>query len=161
MSTLSEPKPKQSRDPLPPPGVPAAAMNPLNPHTDPVAYLLGKGWRCLGNPEWSSSLWLDPTQPLAAYYTEEPCTYQVEVREEYVDKATNSVKVRYKLETRQVLAQDGRGGAAQAARRKVYHPKGTPMTVSQALMIQIERDASETLKAEEARRKADEEKGQK
>ena len=40
-----------------------------SPHTDPVEFLLSKGWKCLGNPAWESSLWLDPEQPLVAHYT--------------------------------------------------------------------------------------------
>ncbi len=80
--------------------------------------------------------------------------YEVDVREEYVDEHTQQVKVRYKRELRQVLAQDGRGGAQMAARRFVYHPKGEPMNITGALVIQLERDARETLREEELRVKA-------
>jgi hypothetical protein len=118
-----------------------------------VAYLQSHGWRCLGNPLWQDSLWLDPTQPLVAHYTEEPCLYQVEVPEEYVDETTRKVAVRYKTEQRQILAQDGRGGAPVAARRSVYHPKGVPLRMPAALETQLERDAREVLRREEERRK--------
>ncbi len=154
MSALSEPtKTRQSRDPQPP-QPPMNAVGATNPHGDPAAYLLEKGWRCLGNPSWESSHWLDPMQPLVSSYTEEPCMYEVEMRDEYVEDG--KVKVRYKKEMRQVLAQDGRGGGGQAARRYVYHPKVKPMGLSDALMAQLERDAAETLRAEESRRKSEE-----
>ena len=123
-----------------------------DPYGDPVAYLLAKGWKCLGNPEWQSAMWLDPTQPLVSYYSEQECMYDAEVREEYTDPADGLKKVRYRVEQRHVLAQDGRGGALQSARRQVFHPKVTPINLGQALMTQIERDAAETLKADEAKR---------
>lgn len=129
-----------------------AATAALNPVTDQIAYLQSKGWRVVGNPEWESSRWFDPLQPLVSFYTEEPCNYQVEVREEYTDEQTGQIRFRWKTETRQVLAQDGRGGAQQAARRAVYHPKGTPLSRTDAMALQTERDMRELLAAEEARR---------
>ncbi len=146
--TTDTPEPTQT---VQAPVRPQTAGQLVNPHTDPAQYLLSKGWRCLGNPAWESALWMDPEQPLRSYYTEEPCMYPVEVREEYVDPNTQQLKVRYKTEQRQVLAQDGRGGAAVAARRQRFHPKGNPMSMSAAMMLQLERDAEATLAAEEAR----------
>jgi hypothetical protein len=152
MSSVAETKHGQKPSPpgtLPPPGA------PNDPYRDQPAYLASKGWRCLGNPEWNSSLWLDPDQPLVARYSEEPCMYEVEVREEYTDERDGLVKVRYKKEMRQIMAQDGRGGASQAARRTVYHPKVTPVNLAQAMMIQMERDVAATLKSEETARRAE------
>lgn len=122
-------------------------------HGDDGAYLLSKGWKCLGNPASDNAIWLDPSKPLVAHYTEEPCTYEQEIREEYVEDG--KVKIRYRTETRQIMVSDGsNGGNVKAARRQVYHPKCQPLNVQQALWTQLGRDALDALKAEEARRKA-------
>ncbi len=123
---------------------------PIDPHKDAIAYLQQKGWRCLGNPEWASALWLDPTQPLIAYSTREKIMYTTTVPEEYMD-ADGRRKTRFKSEERQILAQTGDGGALQGATREVYHPAVVPVGVSYALMVQLERDALETTKKEQDR----------
>ncbi len=130
---------------------PSAPKPPPSPHNDPGAWLLSKDWKCLGNPEWASALWLDPTKPLVSYYSEEPCMYDVEVREELVED--NKIKVKYRTEPRQVLAKDGRGGPEVAARRSVFHPAVTPLTLSQALMVQLDRDARVSIQQDKERKK--------
>lgn len=124
------------------PDSPSPAV-PANPHTDPTEYLFSKGWKCLGNPSWESSLWLDPEQPLTSYYSEEKCMYQASVREQYVDPSDGQRKTRFKIEERQVLAQTGDGGAPQGAVRQVFHPAVTPVLQSEALLRQVQRDAAE------------------
>ncbi len=34
-----------------------------DPHQDPVAYLLSKGWKCDGDPATGRERWFDPTLP--------------------------------------------------------------------------------------------------
>lgn len=125
----------------------------LDPYSDGIAYLKAKGWRCLGNPEWPTAKWLDPTQPLVAHYTEEPIYYDHEVREEYYQDGQR--KIRYRMEKRQILAQDGSAGALVAAKRFVFHPKVTPVDMQHALSVQLERDAAEQLARERERAKAE------
>jgi hypothetical protein len=132
---------------------PASAVSP---HADPVEYLLSKGWKCLGNPQWESSQWLDPEQPLAPSYTEQPCMVDAVVRENYVDPNTSERRTRYKVEQRQILCQTGDGGALQGGVRQVFHPAVTPVAQSDALLRQIQRDA-----AEQTRKLAEEEKKRK
>ncbi len=129
------------------------ALGAINPSKDAVAYLLAKGWRCIGDPTWEDSRWLDPMQPLVAYYTEEPCMYEIEVKEDYTDERDGQVRSRWKVEKRQILAQDGRGGVQQAAKRVVYHPRGIPLTQRGAVEAQIERDMGDLMAREDARRK--------
>ncbi len=123
---------------------------PIDPNKDAIAYLQAKGWKCLGNPEWASALWLDPTQPLVAFSTREKIMYTTSIPEEYID-ADGRRRTRFKQEERQILAQTGDGGALQGATREVYHPAVVPVSVSYALMVQMERDAMETTKKEQDR----------
>lgn len=122
-------------DPGPYQGAPSSAQ-----------YLLSKGWKCLGNPDWPGALWLDPTKPLAGTYGEEPCLYDVEVRDEQV--VDGKIKVTYRKEQRQVMVPDSRGGGGQvSARRTVYHPPVTPLSLAAASLVQMQRDAQEAVKA--------------
>lgn len=123
-----------------------------NPYSEPSAYLLGKGWKCLGHPDWQNSLWLDPTQPLVSRYDRKPIMVEKQVRQPYRDPKTGQEAYRYVTEQQQVMAQDGSGGAPVQAWQSVYVPKGVPVPMTQALQVQIERDA-----IEQQRRMADEE----
>lgn len=120
-----------------------------SPHDSGAEYLLAKGWKCLGRPSWEHSLWLDPTKPLVSGYTEEPCMYDAEIREEYVEDG--KVKTRFRTEKRQIMTNSGHGGAPVAARRAVFHPAVTPMSLQQALFCQLTRDAQDDLAKQKAK----------
>lgn len=131
----------ERRPPLPPEAPPQSGGQPSSAQN-----LLNRGWKCLGNPEWRESLWLDPEKPLAPKYTEEPCFYDVEVRDEQV--VDGKIKVTYRKEQRQVMVPDSRGGGGQvSARRTVYHPAVVPLSLAAASLVQMQRDAAEMVSA--------------
>ena len=132
---------------------PRAQAGEPDPYGDDggIAYLLARGWKCLGPRDWPSSQWLDPEKPLVEKYTREPIKFVQRQRVEERQPG-GTVRVRYVEEERQLTVQDGTGsGAMTPAMRTVYHPAVVPISLQQALWVQIERDA-----AAERKRLADE-----
>ena len=109
-----------------------------DPYTDPASYLQSKGWKCLGNPDWPSAGWLDPSKPL----TEEKSEVPVMAPHLVPDGVTPEGKPKFKYEIRQVQVQDGTGVTGQKvpAFRTHIRPKVEPIPMQEALMIQLERD---------------------
>ena len=116
-----------------------------DPYGDPVAYLRAKGWKCLGNPDWPTARWIDPTQPAAAHYTTEDILVPQVIEKKFRDDRDGLEKTRLVEELQHVMVQDGRGKQVRA-QRTVYHPKATPVPIEFALLAQMERDAAATAK---------------
>jgi hypothetical protein len=125
-----------------------------DPYGDPVAYLRGKGWRCLGNPEWPTARWVDPEQAPAAHYTTEKIVVRKMVNRPHRDPATGKEVMRLVEEEQHIMAQDGSGGPPVPAYRAVFHPQVTPVAMEVALLTQMDREAAEAAANDRQRRRA-------
>jgi hypothetical protein len=117
------------------PGARAAA----DPFQDPAEYLASRGWRCLGNPAWSTAGWLDPEKPLKGFYESVP-------RMRRVPDGNGG------WAEEQVMAQTGDGqGTQRPVVQLRWNPPAEPVGMQEALLTQMERDAAardEDLKAQ-------------
>lgn len=109
-----------------------------SPYETPIDYLKSKGWKCLGNPEWPSAGWLDPTKPLKDGYVDEPVMAMM-IDWTATDEHGKSKPV---AKLTQVQCQNGQGMPTryEAAFRKRFIPKVSPVNMQFALLIQMERD---------------------
>ena len=114
MSETATRAPKQGR--------PADQSAQSDPFASPAEYLLGKGWKCLGDPSWQTATWLDPTKPAVGYESKEPV---------FAPGADGKPA--------RVMAPNGKGGL-EPAEQTVWHPPADPVPLQLALLTQIERD---------------------
>lgn len=139
MSSAAQNPKHQSQPPKPA----APPRSDFAAYEDPAQYLLAKGWRPLGNVQWESCLWLDPTQPLAAQSREEPIEADFEEQETYKDQDGRQ-RTRIKIVRRQLTVQDAQGNLnVVQAKRLVKTAAAVPVGLQQAVHTQIERDMRE------------------
>jgi hypothetical protein len=100
----------------------------IDPYEQPAEYLKAKGWHCIGNPNWQSARWLHPTRS--------------EKETQYKEKI---FAYNQKGEYRQVTVDDGTGNKIDAE-RIVIIPRLEPMTLQDALIIQMDEDMTASLK---------------
>lgn len=109
-----------------------ATKSPTSAFEDGPGYLKAKGWRCIGNPAWPTARYLDPTKPLATRTHMEP-------------RFARAIDGKMK----QVQAFTGKlNGEVAPVEQVVVEPAATPLSLEDALQIQMGRDEQELLARE-------------
>lgn len=104
-------------------------------------YLLAKGWKCIGDPDWPDAGWLDPTKPLQDSWT----TEKIEAYAWVPAGADERGQRQFKRVLQHISVQDGQGAPVrpELAYREHFHPKVQPVDIKTAIMVQMNRDLAE------------------
>jgi hypothetical protein len=136
------------------------ALAPAEPaapdmYESPIAYLKAKGWRCLGPPEWPTSLWIDPTRPIEKQTHEEVCRDYV--RRQKAGEFGRDGSPVFSYEKEDLKAQDGSGvpGQTLPIKQVVVDFPAEPVPLPIAIQIEREREYVVEKKARQERKWSD------
>jgi hypothetical protein len=114
-----------------------------DPYEQPIDYLKAKGWKHLGLPNHPNTVWLDPSKPLEDRWLSEPIMIKIEREIEINGTPTGKTEIREE----QLNYHMGRGNRTdkKPRERTVFIPKVQPVSLSEALQIQLHMDRLELM----------------